>query len=125
LRALESVGLKDRMYNKPNQLSGGQQQRVAIARAIVNNPAVIFADEPTGNLDTHSSLEIMTIFQKLNNEGATIVFVTHEANLADFCKSKVMFSDGKIISTKTNDNPKSAQAELDRLPVMDENTKVV
>jgi putative ABC transport system ATP-binding protein len=125
LRALESVGLKDRMFNKPNQLSGGQQQRVAIARAIVNNPSVIFADEPTGNLDTHSSMEIMTIFQKLNNEGATIVFVTHEANLADFCKSKVMFRDGKIISIKINDHPKSAQAELDRLPVMDENTEVV
>lgn len=96
--ALESVGLADRMHNKSNQLSGGQQQRVAIARAIVNNPSVIFADEPTGNLDSETSVEIMNIFMELNKQGTTIVLVTHENDVADYCKSKMIFKDGKLIS---------------------------
>lgn len=98
LIALERVGLKDRVYHRPNAVSGGQKQRVAIARAIVNNPSVIMADEPTGNLDSKSSLEIMKIFQNLNNEGATIVMVTHENDIANFTKRIVRFLDGEIIS---------------------------
>lgn len=98
LIALERVGLKDRVHHRPNAVSGGQKQRVAIARAIVNNPSVIMADEPTGNLDSKSSLEIMKIFQNLNNEGATIVMVTHENDIANFTKRIVRFLDGEIIS---------------------------
>ncbi|HEY8893116.1 MAG TPA: ABC transporter ATP-binding protein [Clostridium sp.] len=98
LEALDKVGLSDRVKHKPNEISGGQKQRVAIARAIVNNPAVIMADEPTGNLDSKSSVEIMRIFQKLNSEGATVVMVTHEAEIAQHTKRIVRFRDGKIIS---------------------------
>lgn len=98
LSALEKVGLSDRVNHKPNEVSGGQKQRVAIARAIVNNPAVIMADEPTGNLDTKSSIEIMKIFQKLNTEGATVVMVTHEADIAKCAKRVVKFLDGEIVS---------------------------
>jgi len=97
LSALEKVGLIDRVNHRPNEISGGQKQRVAIARAIVNNPAVIMADEPTGNLDTKSSNEIMKIFQKLNNEGATVVMVTHEDSIAQSAKRIVKFLDGEII----------------------------
>ena len=98
LEALNKVGLSDRVKHRPNEISGGQKQRVAIARAIVNNPAVIMADEPTGNLDTKSSVEIMRIFQKLNNEGTTVLMVTHEADIAQHTKRIVHFRDGKIIS---------------------------
>ena len=94
--ALEKVGLGDKIMNKSNEISGGQMQRVAIARAIVNNPAVILADEPTGNLDTKSSIEIMRIFQNLNNEGATVVMVTHEDDIAKHTKRIVRFRDGEI-----------------------------
>lgn len=97
LSALEKVGLTDRVNHRPNEISGGQKQRVAIARAIVNNPAVIMADEPTGNLDTKSSIEIMKIFQNLNTEGATIVMVTHEADIAKCAKRVVKFLDGEIV----------------------------
>jgi len=97
LSALEKVGLTDRVNHRPNEISGGQKQRVAIARAIVNNPAVIMADEPTGNLDTKSSIEIMKIFQKLNNEGTTVVMVTHEDNIALSSKRVVKFLDGAIM----------------------------
>lgn len=97
LAALEKVGLSDRVKHRPNEISGGQKQRVAIARAIVNNPAVIMADEPTGNLDTKSSIEIMRIFQDLNNEGATIIMVTHESDIAQHTKRIVRFRDGEIV----------------------------
>lgn len=95
--ALIKVGLGNRIKHKPNEISGGQRQRVAIARALVNNPAIILADEPTGNLDSKSSVEIMNIFQGLNNEGVTIVMVTHEPDIAEFTKRKVVFRDGIII----------------------------
>lgn len=98
LEALNKVGLSDRIRHKPSEISGGQKQRVAIARAIVNNPAVLMADEPTGNLDSKSSVEIMRIFQKLNNEGTTVVMVTHEEDIAQHTKRIVRFRDGKIVS---------------------------
>jgi len=97
LSALDKVGLTDRVKHRPNEISGGQKQRVAIARAMVNNPAVIMADEPTGNLDTKSSIEIMKIFQKLNTEGSTILMVTHEDDIAKCAKRIVRFLDGDIV----------------------------
>jgi len=97
LSALDKVGLTDRVKHRPNEISGGQKQRVAIARAMVNNPAVIMADEPTGNLDTKSSIEIMKIFQKLNTEGSTILMVTHEDDIAKCAKRVVRFLDGEIV----------------------------
>ena len=95
--ALIRVGLGNRIKHTPNEISGGQRQRVAIDRALVNNPAIILADEPTGNLDSKSSVEIMNIFQGLNNEGVTIVMVTHEPDIAEFTKRRVVFRDGIII----------------------------
>ena len=102
--ALTKVGLQDRMLHKPNELSGGQKQRVAIARSLVNNPAIILADEPTGNLDSASSDEIMGIFQKLNDEGVTIIMVTHEPDIAQCAKRNIVFKDGNIISDKVVEN---------------------
>ncbi|MDI3479505.1 MAG: putative transport system ATP-binding protein [Rikenellaceae bacterium] len=101
---LEIVGLKDRMHHKPNELSGGQRQRVAIARALINNPSIILADEPTGNLDSRSSYEIMLLLEKLHNEGNTIVLVTHEPDIALFGHRIVKLRDGKIISDEINHN---------------------
>jgi putative ABC transport system ATP-binding protein len=97
LKALEMVGLSDKTKNKPNELSGGQQQRVAIARALINNPSIILADEPTGNLDTKSGDEIMKIFKGLHKEGKTIVLITHEPDIAKYGKRVIHFKDGKII----------------------------
>jgi putative ABC transport system ATP-binding protein len=96
MAALEMVGLADRADHYPNQLSGGQQQRVAIARALVNEPRVLLADEPTGNLDTHTSIEVMGVFQSLNDQGITIVMVTHELDIAKFSKRKVVMRDGLV-----------------------------
>lgn len=109
---LRAVGLADRLNAYPNQLSGGQQQRVAIARALINNPIVILADEPTGNLDSRTSYEIMNIFQKLNDKGSTIVMVTHEPDIAQFALSNIVFKDGQIISNKRIENRKFAEKEL-------------
>jgi putative ABC transport system ATP-binding protein len=112
LAALKSVGLGDRIKAMPNELSGGQQQRVAIARALVNDPIVIMADEPTGNLDSRTSYEIMGIFQGLNDSGITVVMVTHEPDIAQFAKRNVVFKDGKIISDQLVTERKNAGDEL-------------
>lgn len=101
-QVLEKVGLGDRMYHKPNELSGGQKQRVAIARAIVNDPAIILADEPTGNLDSVSENEIMNFFKELNDQGKTIIIVSHEPEVAKFCKRILLFKDGEIIKDGEN-----------------------
>lgn len=108
VEALTSVGLADRIHSKPNQLSGGQQQRVAIARALVNDPLVVMADEPTGNLDSKTSYEIMEIFQRLNEKGITIVMVTHEPDIAQFAKSNILFKDGRIIANESVKDRKNA-----------------
>jgi putative ABC transport system ATP-binding protein len=115
LHALNIVGLSDRADHYPNQLSGGQQQRVAIARALVNNPAVLLADEPTGNLDTRTSVEVMGVFQKLNNEGITIVMVTHELDIASFTKRNIIMRDGVVVNDVTVQNRLLAEAELRNL----------
>lgn len=106
LKALSRVGLADRVDHKPNEISGGQKQRAAIARSLVNDPAIILADEPTGNLDSKSSNEIMDIFTELNNEGVTIVLVTHEPDIAEYAKRIITFKDGNIISDVLNNNRK-------------------
>jgi len=120
MHALESVGLADRSHHMPNQLSGGEQQRVAIARALVNDPVVILADEPTGNLDTRTSVEVMEIFQNLNQKGITVVIVTHEPDIASFTKVNVIFKDGRIQKAVAVENQKLAREELNHLPVIAE-----
>jgi putative ABC transport system ATP-binding protein len=117
LNALEAVGLKDRMHHMPNQLSGGQQQRVAIARSLVNNPVLILADEPTGNLDTRTSFEIMELFQELNERGRTIVYVTHELDIAKFATRNITFRDGKIQRENIVTDRLNATEMLKSLPV--------
>ena len=115
LQALGIVGLGDRADHKPNQLSGGQQQRVAIARALANHPALLLADEPTGNLDSRTSIEIMGVFQKLNDQGITIVMVTHELDIAQYTKRMVVMRDGKVVGDTPVANRFSAEKELSRL----------
>ncbi len=115
-RALKAVGLENRMDHKPNQLSGGQQQRVAIARALVNDPVMILADEATGNLDTKTSYEIMHLFQELNQQGKTIVFVTHEPEIASMSKRTVTLRDGLVISDTLAENKKAKLLESLSIP---------
>jgi putative ABC transport system ATP-binding protein len=120
IHALESVGLTSRAHHLPNQLSGGEQQRVAIARALVNDPLVILADEPTGNLDTRTSVEVMAIFQALNEKGITVVIVTHEPDIAAYTNRNVSFRDGRIQKDTRVENPRNAGEELLTLPVITE-----
>lgn len=117
IAALKAVGLGDRLYHKSNQMSGGQMQRVAIARALVNNPAVILADEATGNLDTRTSFEILVLFQKLHAEGRTIIFVTHNPDIAKYSSRNIMLRDGHVISDEYNHDILSAAEGLAVLPV--------
>ena len=115
-RALQAVNLGDRLDHTPAQLSGGQQQRVAIARALVNEPVMILADEATGNLDSRSSYSIMALLQELNEQGKTIVFVTHEPDIAAFSSRTIMLRDGKVMKDSVNENRKSAKEVLGSLP---------
>lgn len=117
IEALKAVGLGDRLMHKSNQMSGGQMQRVAIARALVNNPAVILADEATGNLDTRTSFEILTLFQRLHSEGRTIIFVTHNPEIAQYSSRNIVLKDGKIKEDTLNTNILSAAETLASLPI--------
>ena len=118
---LTAVGLGDRMDHLPNQLSGGQQQRVAIARALINRPQMLLADEPTGNLDSRTSVEVMDIFQKLNQEnGITVLLITHERDIAEYGNRIIKFRDGKILSDETNTRRRIAADEFATLPVDDD-----
>ena len=117
--ALKNVGLENRMMHFSNQMSGGQQQRVAIARALVNNPVIILADEATGNLDTRTSFEILSLFQDLHKQGKTIIFVTHNPELSQYSSRTILLRDGKIISDTKNENPLSAAKTLSELPKTD------
>ncbi len=117
IAALEAVGLGNRLHHKSNQMSGGQMQRVAIARALVNNPAVILADEATGNLDTRTSFEMLVLFQKLHREGRTIIFVTHNPEIAQYSSRNIMLRDGKIREDVNNDHILSAADVLASLPI--------
>lgn len=114
-RMLQLVGLGTRMDHKPSELSGGQQQRVAIARALVNSPSLLLADEPTGNLDSRTSIEVMAILQALNEQGLTIVLVTHESDIAQYTKRQVVFRDGRLISDQPIPVPRSAKEEWETL----------
>jgi putative ABC transport system ATP-binding protein len=120
VEAIERVGLGDRIHHYPNQLSGGQQQRVAIARALVNDPSIILADEPTGNLDSRTSVEVMGVFQELNDHGLTVIRVTHEPDIASFAKRHVVFRDGKIRADRINPNPRVASEVIKSMPLVEE-----
>lgn len=117
IEALETVGLGDRLYHKSNQMSGGQMQRVAIARALVNNPAVLLADEATGNLDTRTSFEILVLFQELHAQGRTIIFVTHNPEIAQYSSRNITLRDGQIKSDTLNSNILSAKEALSKIPL--------
>ena len=123
-QSLEIVGLTQRADHHPSQLSGGQQQRVAIARALVNRPALILADEPTGNLDSQTSIEIMGVFQKLNDSGITIIMVTHELDIAHYTKRNIILRDGKILSDVQVANRLNAETELQKLRAAQEAVKL-
>ncbi len=120
IEALQAVGLGERLEHKSNQMSGGQMQRVAIARALVNNPAVILADEATGNLDTRTSFEILVLFQKLHAEGRTIIFVTHNPEIAQYSSRNIVLRDGQVKEDSTNPDMLSAAEALAALPVQEE-----
>jgi putative ABC transport system ATP-binding protein len=120
IEALKAVGLGDRMEHKSNQMSGGQMQRVAIARALVNDPAVLLADEATGNLDTRTAFEILVLFQKLYARGHTIIFVTHNPEIAQYSSRNIVLRDGHVIEDKINENIKNAAETLESLPVEDD-----
>ncbi|MCM1520822.1 MAG: ABC transporter ATP-binding protein [Lachnoclostridium sp.] len=117
IKVLTQVGLGDRLEHKSNQMSGGQMQRVAIARALVNNPAVILADEATGNLDTRTSFEMLVLFQQLHAQGRTIIFVTHNPDLANYSSRNIFLRDGRIVSDTYNDHILSAKESLEALPI--------
>lgn len=112
-RALEQVGLKDRAKHLPSELSGGEQQRVAIARALVNDPEIILADEPTGNLDSQSGLEVLAIFQELNRQGKTVVLITHDKAVAGMANRRLEIVDGRIVADNPIENPKDARSEME------------
>jgi putative ABC transport system ATP-binding protein len=120
LGSLEAVGLADRLHHTPNQLSGGQQQRVAIARALVTEPPLLLADEPTGNLDTRTSLEVLDLLQRLNRTGITIVLVTHEQDIAACARRVIQMRDGNVLRDTWSERPASAAEELARLPPVEE-----
>jgi len=120
VEALALVGLADRMEHFPSQMSGGQQQRVAVARALVNRPAILLADEPTGNLDSRTSVEIMEVFQDLNDKGLTIVLVTHEHDIAQFAKRVLVFRDGKIRKDDPVTHRPRAAEVLKTLPTLED-----
>ena len=117
MEVLKAVGLENRADHHPNQLSGGQQQRVAIARSLINNPSLLLADEPTGNLDTRTSIEVMDIFQRLNRErGITVMLITHEPDIAEYGTRTVAFRDGLVVSDRQNTRRRLAQDELAAMP---------
>src|SRR6185503_9487750 len=124
MKSLEIVGLAQRADHHPNQLSGGQQQRVAIARALVNRPTLLLADEPTGNLDSQTSIEIMGVFQKLNDQGITILMVTHELDIASYTKRNIIMRDGRVVTDEAVKNRLIAENELRKLREAQEAVKL-
>lgn len=125
VEALSKVGLGNRSDHHPSQLSGGQQQRIAIARALVNRPELVLSDEPTGNLDSRTSIEIMGLFQRLNESGITMVMVTHELDIAAFCKRIIVMRDGRVISDVSNPDQRQASTELELLDEAEQHAQLV
>jgi len=124
VEALEKVGLGDRLHHRPSQLSGGQQQRIAIARALVNEPEVVLADEPTGNLDTRTSIDIMGLFEDLNEAGITVVMVTHELDIASYCKRIIVMRDGLVLSDTPNTTRRHARKERTMLEAAEKSARL-
>ncbi len=125
MHCLDIVGLANRFDHFPNQLSGGQQQRVAIARGLVNEPQVLLADEPTGNLDSRTSVEVMGVFQKLNNQGITIVMVTHELDIASYCKRNLILRDGVVVRDEPTQSRQIAESEMEKLQQAEKAAKLI